>query len=161
MGSRQIVFDTIKNDYIYNISEPELNSDEKELKEELSRLFKMLADINITLFEKKEKEKFLEETLEQIIIDNNINFYKQEKPFNLNIFKKKNENNDKIQGKSTDKKEKISLFKKSEKKNDDKKGKLNLFNKKSKDEKTEEKTTQDENEQKKNKRFFFCQFLFK
>ena len=74
LGTRRIVLDEIKNDYIYDVIEPILNEDEKETKKELSHLFKMLADVNITNMDKKEKLKFLEETLEQIILDNNIKF---------------------------------------------------------------------------------------
>ena len=74
LGTRRIIFDHNVNEYIYELSEPELNEDEKETKDELSRLFKMLANINITNLDKEEKEKYLGETLEQIIIDNNIKF---------------------------------------------------------------------------------------
>ena len=74
LGTRKIVFDHNVNEYVYELSEPELNEDEKVIKDELSRLFKMLANINITNMDKEEKEKYLEETLEQIIIDNNIKF---------------------------------------------------------------------------------------
>ncbi|KYK24250.1 hypothetical protein AYK24_06340 [Thermoplasmatales archaeon SG8-52-4] len=74
LGTRRVVLDEVTNDYIYELLEPVLNEDEKETKKELSHLFKMLADINITNMDKKEKLKFLEETLEQIIIDNNIKF---------------------------------------------------------------------------------------
>jgi len=81
LGTRRIVFDQNVNEYIYEVSEPTLNEDEVEKKEELSRLFKMLADVNITNMDKKEKEKYLEETLEKIIADNNIRFNaKRKKP---------------------------------------------------------------------------------
>jgi flagellar protein FlaI len=74
LGTRRIVFDYNVNEYIYEVSEPILNEDEVEKKEELSRLFKMLADVNITSMDKKEKEKYLEETMGKIIKDNNIRF---------------------------------------------------------------------------------------
>ena len=74
LGTRRIVFDHNVNEYVYELSEPELNEDEKATKDELSRLFKMLANINITNLDKEEKEKYLGESLEQIIIDNNIKF---------------------------------------------------------------------------------------
>ncbi len=74
LGTRKIVFDNDINEYIYELSEPVLNEDEQDIKDELSHLFKMLADVNITNMNKEEKEKYLEETLEQIIIDNNIKF---------------------------------------------------------------------------------------
>ena len=79
-GSRRIVYDNNTSEYVYEVSEPVLDKDELEIKKELSHLFKMLADVNISSTENKEKEKYLEETLEQIVTDNNINFYiKEEK----------------------------------------------------------------------------------
>ena len=48
LGIRKIIFDKQINEYIYEVEEPELNEDELETKKELSRLFKMLADINVT-----------------------------------------------------------------------------------------------------------------
>jgi len=73
-GSRRIVYDSKISEYIYEVSEPVLDKNELEIKKELSHLFKMLADVNISSMENEEKEKYLEETLEQIVIDNNINF---------------------------------------------------------------------------------------
>ncbi len=79
-GSRRIVYDNNISEYVYEVSEPVLDKNELEIKKELSHLFKMLADVNISSTENEEKEKYLEETLEQIVIDNNINFYiKEEK----------------------------------------------------------------------------------
>ena len=72
LGSRRIVFDHSINEYRFELIEPELNETEKELKKELSHLFKMLADIDTFDMDDSEKEKFLEETMEQIIIDNDI-----------------------------------------------------------------------------------------
>jgi len=77
-GSRRIVYDNNISEYVYEVSEPVLNKSELEIKKELSHLFKMLADINISSTEDEEKEKYLEETLEQIVIDNNINFHIKE-----------------------------------------------------------------------------------
>jgi len=74
LGTRRIVFDNNINEYLYEVDEPVLNEDEIEIKDELSHLFKMLADMNISGSDKEEKKKYLEETLEQIIIDNNVKF---------------------------------------------------------------------------------------
>jgi len=74
LATRRIIFDHNINEYTYELSEPILNEDELETRDELSHLFKMLADINITNMDKQEKEKYLGETLEQIIIDNDIRF---------------------------------------------------------------------------------------
>jgi flagellar protein FlaI len=79
LGTRKIVFNHLINEYVYEVTEPVLNESELEKKEELSHLFKMLADINITNLDKNEKEKYLKETLEQIIKDNNIKFSERTK----------------------------------------------------------------------------------
>jgi len=97
LGSRRIIYYYDINEHIYEVSEPVLNDCEKEIRTELSHLFKMLADIDITKMDKIGKEKYLEETLEQIIIDNDIKFFPGEnkkKSFNnLNFLKKKNLDN--------------------------------------------------------------------
>ena len=78
LGSRKIYFDKDINEYVYEVSEPILNEEELKTKDELVRLFKMLADINVFGLEKDQKKKHLEEILEQIIIDNDVKF--DEKP---------------------------------------------------------------------------------
>jgi flagellar protein FlaI len=79
LGTRRIVFDHDINEYVYELIEPVLTEDEEELKDELARLFKMLSDVNITEINEEEKAKYLEETLEQIIIDNNVKFVVKKK----------------------------------------------------------------------------------
>jgi len=79
LATRRIVFDHKINEYVYEVSEPELNDSEIEIKDELSHLFKMLADINVTNTDKEEKKKYLDDTLEQIINDNNIKFTPRKK----------------------------------------------------------------------------------
>lgn len=103
LGTRRIVFDNSINEYVYEIIEPELKEEEKLLKNELARLFKMLSDINITEIKEEEKEKYLKDTLEKIIEDNNI-------IFDASRYVKK-----------SDKKEKIGLFDLFSKKNKEKK----------------------------------------
>ena len=115
-GSRKIVYNHDINEFVYEVNEPTLNENEKERKQELSRLFKMLADVDITNMDKQNKEKYLEETLENIIADNNFKFIappKKEKP------------------KKSDKKTEKSKEKKEEK---EKKPKEKLFTKKKKEE---------------------------
>jgi len=93
LGTRRIVYDHTDNEYLYEVKEPILTEGEIDTKKELSHLFKMLANVNITGLDNEEKEKYLEESLEQIIIDNNVKFgRKKKKP-------------------STDKKTKSSLLK--------------------------------------------------
>jgi hypothetical protein len=125
LGIRRIVFDHNINEYIYELDEPILTEVEIEIKDELSHLFKMLADVNITSLEKDEKEKYLEETLEQIIIDNNIKFTRKKKEEKdgeddkkINPFKKL------FSFKKKDEKEKTLDKSESSEKTEDKKGKL-------------------------------------
>jgi len=137
LGIRRIVLDEIKNDYYYEVIEPVLDEDEKETKKELSHLFKMLADVNITNMDKKEKLKFLEETLEQIIIDNNIKFG----------IKKKDKTKDSHKGFGFLKKEKNEENKTEEPK-EKKSLKERLLPKKQNKEKTEENKTKEPKEKK-------------
>ena len=129
MASRRILQDKTTKEYFYEIEEPTLTEVEKEIKDELAHLFKMLADVNIGSMDEEEKKTFLKETLEQIIVDNSIKFTGRK------IFKK-DENKTK---------EKKQLFSKKPKEEKDKKetsqkkNKLNLFSK-TKDKKTDGKT---------------------
>lgn len=91
LGVRRIVYYHDINEYIYEVDEPVLTEDEKEIKKEVSRLFKMLADINITGIDKEKQEKYLNETLGQIVADNNIKFGPRYKSS-----KKEKEDKDKI-----------------------------------------------------------------
>ena len=88
-GSRKIVFNHNINEFVYEVNEPDLNENEKEKKDELSRLFKMLADVDITTMDKKSKEKYLEDTLENIIADNNFKFITEKKVEKPKKFTKK------------------------------------------------------------------------
>ncbi len=80
LGSRRIVFDHNINEYRYEVIEPQLNETEKEIKSELAHLFKMLADIDTFDMDDEEKEKFLEETMAQIVIDNDIKLEPEPEP---------------------------------------------------------------------------------
>ncbi len=79
IGKRRIVYDKDINEYLYEIIEPELTEFETEKKKELAHLFKMLADIDAFNMEMEEKESFLKQTLDQIIVDNNISFIPEKK----------------------------------------------------------------------------------
>jgi len=74
LGSKRIIFDKTLNEYKYELKEPLLTEDELKVKKELSHLFKMLADIDTFDMTLEEKEKFLIETIEQIIHDNDVKF---------------------------------------------------------------------------------------
>ncbi len=129
LGTRRILYNKEKNEYLYSAIEPELNEEEKEIKKELTHLFKMLADVNVSDMENKEKEQFLEDTLEQIVKDNNIQF--------LNFKPKKDT-----------KKEENKKTEDNEEKDEEKKGLKSLFSKKNKD-KTETKKVEKTNDDKK------------
>ncbi|MBN2603519.1 MAG: type II/IV secretion system ATPase subunit [Candidatus Thermoplasmatota archaeon] len=102
LGSRRIFLNKKTQECLYEVFEPGLNKNELEVVKELSHLFKMLADVNISYVEKEEKKKYLEVTLNQIIVDNNIKFiFKEEKEGEKKSFK--------------------DIFKKSSNKNEEKK----------------------------------------
>jgi len=78
-GSKRIIYDRTRHETRYEVIEPKINDQEKLTLKELAHLFKMLADIDTFDMPMKEKEKFLEETLEQIIADNHITFEENSK----------------------------------------------------------------------------------
>ncbi len=74
LGKQHVIFDHTINEYRYEVEEPRLTDEEKETKKEISHLFKMLADIQTFDMDPREKAHFLLETIERIIIDNDIVF---------------------------------------------------------------------------------------
>ncbi|KAA0015461.1 MAG: hypothetical protein FE037_02225 [Thermoplasmata archaeon] len=72
LGSRLIIFDKRLKEYKYVVREPGLSEEEKKLKDEIIRLFKLLADIPVFDVGEKEKQIILERALNQIIEDNDI-----------------------------------------------------------------------------------------
>ncbi|HEC95120.1 MAG TPA: hypothetical protein ENI45_04050, partial [Thermoplasmatales archaeon] len=72
LGSRTVVFDKNTKEYKYVVKEPILTEEEEAVKEELIKLFKLLADIPVFETEEQEKQRLLEEALDQIIKDNGI-----------------------------------------------------------------------------------------
>jgi archaeal flagellar protein FlaI len=88
IGTRRVIKIKETGEYLYQVIEPTLKEYEKEKKKELTHLFKMLADINVTGKSVKERKQYLQQTLEQIIIDNDIKFYpKKEKEEEKKSFK--------------------------------------------------------------------------
>jgi len=71
-GTKRIIYDHTNHEFIYEIIEPKLKENEQQTKNEISHLFKMLADINTFDMTYEDKAKFLEDTIELIISDNNI-----------------------------------------------------------------------------------------
>jgi flagellar protein FlaI len=73
-GSKRIIYDRVRHDTRYEVNEPKVSDQEEKTIKELAYLFKMVADIDTYGMPQKDKEKFLENTLERIIIDNQIVF---------------------------------------------------------------------------------------
>jgi flagellar protein FlaI len=78
-GTKRIIYDHTNHEYVFEVIEPQLNEEEKQIKNEISHLFKMLADINTFDMISEEKEKFLITTIEQVISDNHIYFEEESK----------------------------------------------------------------------------------
>ncbi|MDG6217866.1 MAG: type II/IV secretion system ATPase subunit [Candidatus Thermoplasmatota archaeon] len=74
-GIRRIIKHNETGEFFYQTIEPQLTPFETELKKEITHLFKMLADIDVSGKETEERKEYLEKTLEQIITDNDIKFY--------------------------------------------------------------------------------------
>lgn len=72
LGTKHIVYDHTTHEFQYQVIEPKLTETQKQKKDEIAHLFKMLADVDTFDKTYEEKEKFLEQTIERIIIDNNI-----------------------------------------------------------------------------------------
>ena len=87
-GTKRIIYDHTSHEFIYEIIEPKLKENEQQTKNEISHLFKMLADINTFDMTYEDKKKFLEDTIEHIISDNNIHFDENSKdPIFYHIFR--------------------------------------------------------------------------
>jgi flagellar protein FlaI len=141
LATRRILQDKYNKEYLYEIQEPILTEVEKEIKTELAHLFKMLADIDISNMTEEEKKNFLKETLDQIIIDNDIDLTGRK--IIKNDEHNPNEKKSLFSKKTKEEKQKQELLKKQEniKKLGEKKKKLKSFsktNKKTKQELTEE-----------------------
>jgi flagellar protein FlaI len=79
LGRRRIIQLKKTGEFLYQVIEPSLKDYELEIKKELSHLFKMLADVNVSGETDKERMEYLQEILDQIVTDNNIKFYPIEK----------------------------------------------------------------------------------
>jgi len=72
LGSRRIFYDKELDEYVYEIREPKLSNEEKELMNKLVYLFGVSADFDV--FDKNivEKSDYLESTIQSIIENNHI-----------------------------------------------------------------------------------------
>lgn len=77
IGIRRIIQTDETGEYLYQVLEPTLTDHEKSIKKELTHLFKMLADINVTGKSRDERKLYFQQTMDHIIEDNDINFYPQ------------------------------------------------------------------------------------
>ncbi|RLF43740.1 MAG: hypothetical protein DRN09_04310, partial [Thermoplasmata archaeon] len=72
LGSAAIVFDKRVKEYRYVVREPKLSGEEIKLKNDLTELFKLLADVPVFDADEEKRRDALIESLEQIIRDNKI-----------------------------------------------------------------------------------------
>lgn len=72
LGTGRIVFSDKLKEYVYEISEPQLNDEELAIKERLIHLFMIQTDIDVSGMDEYEKIKHLEEVLGGIIERNNF-----------------------------------------------------------------------------------------
>ena len=79
LGSRLILFDNDKKEYLYDVIEPVLTDKQEQNKNKLIVLFKKYADIDVYEGDTKQKWDILEKALEKIVHDKQIRLEKNEK----------------------------------------------------------------------------------
>ncbi len=79
LGSRLILLDNDKKEYLYNVIEPQLTEKQDQTKNKLIVLFKKYADIDVYEGNTKQKWDILEKALEKIVHDKQIKLEKNEK----------------------------------------------------------------------------------
>ena len=72
LGSRRILFDEKLKQYVYEVIEPKLTKEEKELKNKLVHLFRIRADIDVSNMDEQRKKEYLGDILDDIIEKNHI-----------------------------------------------------------------------------------------
>jgi archaeal flagellar protein FlaI len=73
LGSRVIKFDKNSKTYVYEVHEPQLEKEEKEIKNKLIELFELSTTIDVFEINTAEKITRLNESLQKIIVDRHIN----------------------------------------------------------------------------------------
>ncbi|RLF40718.1 MAG: secretion system protein E [Thermoplasmata archaeon] len=73
LGKRKIVYDDNLKEYVYQVIEPKLSEEEKEIKEKLIELFRFQVDVDVSGMDGDGKIKELCRILDKIIEENNIN----------------------------------------------------------------------------------------
>jgi len=79
LGTRMILFDNERKEYLYEVIEPQLNEKQEQLKNKLITLFRKHADIDVFEGNQQDKWKILEKALEKLIHDKQIKIEKAEK----------------------------------------------------------------------------------
>ncbi len=73
LGSRRIIYNKKIKENIYEVIEPQLSDDDKEIKKKLTYYFRTRTDsTDVSHMDKKQKEKYLEESLDKIVDENHI-----------------------------------------------------------------------------------------
>jgi len=67
LGARRIYFDNERNEYCYDVIEPELGQGEKRIKDKIIYFFRIRADLDAFNLEERDKKKYLQKNLEKII----------------------------------------------------------------------------------------------
>ncbi len=79
LGSRLILFDNDRKEYLYEVIEPPLTDKQEQTKNKLITLFKKYADIDVYEGDTAQKWDILEKALEKIVHDKQIKLEKTEK----------------------------------------------------------------------------------
>ena len=72
LGSRQILFDNEKKEYLYQVTEPIITEKQEQIKNKLITLFKKYADVDVYEGDTAQKWGILEKALEKILHDKQI-----------------------------------------------------------------------------------------
>ena len=79
LGSRSIIFDNKREEFLYYVFEPQLTEKQEQIKNKLISKFKTLADIDKYEGNEKTKYKILEKSLEKLLQDTKIKLEKSVK----------------------------------------------------------------------------------
>ena len=79
LGSRMILLDNERKEYLYEVIEPQLTEKQEQMKNKLISLFKKYADIDVYEGNINEKWRILEKAMEKLIHDKQIKLEKTEK----------------------------------------------------------------------------------
>ena len=72
LGARKIIYDEKIKEYIYNVIEPKLSAEEKEIKDKIIYFFRVRADIDVFTIDDEQKKADLEKALDKIVQENHF-----------------------------------------------------------------------------------------